>query len=91
MEDYGENNNYFLPNDDIFTAYLNAENDKQSIKMQYICCKIREPYELMFREQKRNDPHLQISNYTLSKANLIGKGKYLFKKMNVITYFWDRI
>jgi hypothetical protein len=91
MEDYGENNNYFLPNDDIFTAYLNAENDKQSIKMQYLLYNLREPYELMFREQKRNDPHVQLSNYTLSKANLIGKGIYLIKKMNVITHFLDRI
>lgn len=35
MEDYGDNNNYFLPNDDIFTAYLNADNEKQTLKLQY--------------------------------------------------------
>ena len=36
MDENNENNNYFLPNEDIFTAYLNADPEKPIIKLKYL-------------------------------------------------------
>lgn len=58
MEEHAENQNYFLPNDDIFTAYLNADSDKPNIRLQYTMLNLGMLMIISSRNKKNLSPHL---------------------------------